>query len=688
MVGDYYNRKLLAAGGALSIAHGDKESLKIGVGSETLLGYEQQEDHIDVIDKICIAVGDNMPYSSERIKKDIIPDSYKSNSDAVIFEDSSFKAKAGGITNVEVSDASRTKIIRVYTDGNYILGETEPPTREFSDIILQNTISEMHVGDERALYAYGLSSNELIYDIKWQNAIKWKSSDNNICSVNFGCLKAVGTGVCKITASDLNEKCKKSFTVTVSPAVIESYSNDEIYNVDTSGFVDAETTTVGIQAALDYARDNGYKKIVFPFRNYDIQPDYGSIEFHSNITVDFQGSTLFIQRGQIYTDKTGYQMLKVIDVENFHLMNTKIYGDYYQNTTGGTEKNRTMQIYGLCKNLKFTDCEFSYSSGFNVAIGWERKLLNWQGVYLDDIELGSIDENGSDIDDVKQYTYRSKTPFKVMDAFEDDKRFCLGHCEGSQVYHMRSLVYDIFFYEGVYNGDGNTAVIERYIGKLEHCLQFEEYSFPKDFHINTETSLGGGKLFARVMFWQPYKPSTAEGGTHTIVKPFQCNTADNVIFERCKFEYNASTGFSPQGGRNVILRNCTFTNNGLRDPFAHIDWEDGRNIIFGHIVENCTFTRTNNTYLSEIANIYGGGTIIFKNNIVNGGYCFNKGVYSHDMKIYGNIFINIPIWLNTYRDMTFVGNTFTNSPSQFNTFFTTDTDHNYFVMADNKKIQL
>lgn len=680
MVGDYYKRNLFASGGAVAIAHGDNEALKIGAGDETVLGYERQDDCADVVDKVCIAVGDTMPYPSQRIQEVLTPDSYESKGTDVTVGEGAFTANASGVTNVVVSDDDTSRAIEVHTEGNYILGEIEPPTREFSDIILQNTVSEMKVGDERVLYAYGLSSGELIYDIKWQNAIKWKSSDNNVCSVNFGCLKAVGKGVCRITASDLNERCRKSFFVTVTAATVETYSNDEIYNVDASGFADAETTTVGIQAALDYARDNGYKKIVFPFRNYDIQPDYGSIEFHSNIVVDFQGSTLFIQRGQIYTDKTGYQMFKVTDVENFHLMNTKIYGEHYSAASGGVEGNRTMQIYGLCKNLKFTDCEFSYSSGFNVAIGWQRKILNWEGVYLDDVELGGIDENGNDTDDVKQYTYRNKTAFKILDEFETDKRFCLGHCEGNQDYHMRSLVYDIFFYSGT-RGIG----AEKYLGKLEHCLQFEEYSFPEDFTI-TPSSTAEGKLFARVMFWQPYKPSTAEGNTHTIVKPFQCNQADNVIFERCKFEYNASTGFSPQGGRNIIVRNCTFTNNGLRDPYAHIDWEDGRNLIFGHIVENCTFTRTNNTYLSEIANIYGGGTIVFKNNVVNGGYCFNKGKYSHDMKIYGNTFINVPVWLNTYRDMTFVGNTFTNNPSKFKTFFETNLDHNYFVMADNKKI--
>ena len=94
--------------------------------------------------------------------------------------------------------------------------------------------------------------------------------------------------------------------------------------------------------------------------------------------------------------------------------------------------------------------------------------------------------------------------------------------------------------------------------------------------------------------------------------------------------------------------------NGSADPYAHIDWEDGRNHIQGHVVKNCTFNRINNTFRCGIT-APAGRDIVFRNNEVNNG-SFSFSSETQNARIYKNIFNNVNISLASKTDCAFCGN--------------------------------
>src|SRR5690606_8717849 len=133
-----------------------------------------------------------------------------------------------------------------------------------------------------------------------------------------------------VTAYDATRTYAQSFEITVADAAPVQIAETDTYVVNADDYsirldaADSAATTNGIQAALDYAAAHGYKQIVFPRGSYLISPAVRTIYPPSNMTIDFNDSTLQIEPSKLTA--TGYVMFFFRHLSNTTLTRTHLYG--------------------------------------------------------------------------------------------------------------------------------------------------------------------------------------------------------------------------------------------------------------------------------------------------------------------------------------------------------------------------
>lgn len=591
-------------------------------------------------DNICLQIGEKIevyintsPENDEKAKTVKL----STDSDEIIsVEGNEITAISNGTAVLKLTIDDIEKEVNVYVGKEITQSLTSE--RTINDILIVNPIESMVVGEDYALYAIGLTADNVPYKVGNSDLLKITSNNTDIISCQFGVMTALKQGEATITISDLTETVTKTLEINVVTDDNIEIPERDIYRVNDRQFdiynnmTESQKTTLGIQEAIDYASENNYKKIIFNNGKYLINGDYGTISIPSNLIVDFNNSEIFLEKGE--QSMKGYTMVKMQDVENSILMNATFYGENYKNL-GGSTFNTTFEYSGKCVNCSVINCHFLYSTGFNVVVNYVRKTLT--GFNLNNIESGTINDNGIADDSITEGCYRAIDYIDISDTLDT---FILGNMQGYQGYlYMSARLYNIYFYDE--NKD--------FISMLKNCVQYQSYNKPDN------------AKYCKIVIFQDNMPSSGDPDFNSIAHICTVYNPKNCKFIDCSFKYAVMTGLSPQGGINLIIDNCLFEDNGTSDPYSHIDWEDGRIHIQGHIVKNCTFIQNETKYHCNIIEC-NGRDIVFKNNKVIGGLLEIRSE-SQNTRIYKNQLKDTKINLSSKTDMVYAGNIYTNEPT-------------------------
>lgn len=586
---------------------------------------------IDTIDKLFMSVGNEYKIYARPLplglEKNISVQS--SDNGIILVDDDSIKAIKDGQCELHFHCDDYVLSVPAYVGIQTSDDLSIQNNRNIDDIVLVSIPTNLNVGDQFACYCIGINTNdEEPYTVFDSNLLKYSSNNSSVCSVEYGTLIANKSGSATITVSDLNNRVSKTFTVNV---INESRVETNTYNVTSSMLGNASSvTTLKLQEAIDYAISNGYSKINIENGTYYLNGDVAEINIKSGLNIDFNDSTIILE----YSNKTdsGYSMIHLDTVNDVVIQNATFYGEDYTRF-GGNKSNTTLSIYGNCNNIKFINCNFWYSSGFNVSLFYTRESI--VSFKLANVEGGTINDDGS-IGETSTIRYRSKD---YIDITSLKSKFGLGNMQGFQGYkYMQSRLYDIWFFD-----ESKTL-----ISYLKYCVQYHLYDKPNN------------AKYCKIMFYQNFIPTSGDADYNSIASIYSIGQPNDIKFIDCSFKYNVMTGLSPQGVTNLLIKNCTFEDNGSADPYAHIDWEDGRIHIQSHVVDKCTFIRTESKWHSNIAMLNGRG-IVFKNSVLNDntisqGANFYLTSEMQNAVICRNRFVGYSVNLASKTDMIYCGN--------------------------------
>lgn len=501
--------------------------------------------------------------------------------------------------------------------------------RSASGIVIARKTNEIEVGEDYSVQAYVLSpvtaEHPYPYGYSDDNLVIWESSNPSVCRVKNGVLMGLATGSATITAYDLTKSVSDSFTVRVVRESRLSYTPAEVLelaetDIDTTS---SETTTTAIQTILSDAHENGYKKVVFPaIQTYFVSPVYGTILVPTQMIVDFNGCVIQIEESAM-TTSGGYTMILIKDCDHTEVQNLTLYGERFLISGTGTDGCLSAGISGASKRSGFRNCTISRSPGFNSYFGNTNRRI--AGFSLSSIEAGGIGDDGQDID--LDYSFRGNTFINISNIGGVDGLFGLGNMQGYGGYmYMSARVYDIFFY------DTNKS----FIGSLKNCIQY--YRYPKP----------ANAVYCRISYRWGTAPTSSDPDYHAIAHVYSYDMPERCFFKGCTFEDNTTLAITANGGESSTIDGCYFKNNGVRDPMAHIDWEDGRQRNKGHILKNCTLVN------NQIHIIGGDGIAIHNNEFLN--CIINNGDEAQNSRIWLNQFTERKSNIKTKTDMVFSQN--------------------------------
>lgn len=518
------------------------------------------------------------------------------------------------VEDTEIRDSMTVKVVEEL-EGVEISSkrETEP-----TEITVINPPGALNIGDTWVLIAYLLP-----YEPKNDNLIVFTTDDPAVCSVEYGVLNANGKGSCTITAKGIGTEIETSFTVTVKEKIQEVATQSNTYYIPLpcitdNGYInpnndDAVETTHAIIDMMAWAKEKGYRKLVFPKGEYLVTPEIsdsprdGIIRMPDNMIVDFSGSIINVKPTDIAKD-TGYVMFKFDgNIHNTILRNADIRGDRYTNTTEALNEQCCNVFIGGAIECGIEDCSIGNSGGFNVGFGRSaiNNVADSVGVYQDNIEAGTFDDEGNKDNVNISGNWRTINKINITPLHG---YFELGTVWGYAGYQITGRLYDIMIY--------NEA--EELLEVKRNCRVFYRYDLPDGYY------------YANVVLHQEAQPtgSLDVGGIYrlySLYEPYKC------FMKNCKIHDNYSTGIAACGGKHWTLDGLIFENNGVRDPACHVDYEDGWESMFGDVWKNCYFD-----------NVRGGGIILVSGNsatfVNNEIKCkFDPRVRSENWRVFHNI---------------------------------------------------
>lgn len=537
-------------------------------------------------------------------------------------ENGYIKGKNIGKTNVtykingtDIKKSISVEVVESLKADNIESMRSVPPEK----IVVVNPPESLYVGDSWVLLGYLLP-----YEPKNDNLIVYTSDNPEVCSVEFGVLTANSKGTATITAKGLGTEISTTFVVKVSKKIEEVSTLSNTYYVPLpitteNGFLDpnndhAEETTHAIIDLLAWAKDNNYRKIVFPKGEYLITPEVSeekngitaTIFMPDNMIVDFSESIINVKPTDISKDP-GY-ILFVFDgnIKNTILCNADIRGDRYTNDTEAlNEQCKNVYIRGAIE-CGVENCSIGNCGGFNIGFGRSaiNNISDSVGIYNDNIEAGTFTETGEkdDVNVSNNWRTINKLNISPLHGY-----FELGTVWGYAGYPIMARLYDMW----IYNQSNELLEVKH------NCRVFYRYDLPDGYY------------YADVVLYQPEKPSgnLDSGGMirfYSLYEPYKC------FMKNCKIHDNYSCGIAACGGKHWTLDGLTFENNGVRDPACHIDYEDGWESAIGDIWKDCKFDDERGGGIILVS----GNSATFVNNEIK---CkFDPRVRSEGWRVYGN----------------------------------------------------
>lgn len=511
-------------------------------------------------------------------------------------------------------------------------GVTVTSERTIAEIAIANPVSELQVGDEWALYAIAKDADAVPYDVADDNIVTMSSSAPDVVAVEFGVLRARAAGAATITVADHTGTVTTTMDVTVVAADDLTVPERDVYHVDDrthniyNDGTHPQETTVGLQAALDYAAEQNYRKIVFNQGTYLCNADYGVLTIPSGMIVDFNGAEIHLEYGS--QAAAGYTFITIDGGVKTVLRNLTVYAENAVQT-GGSKSDVTLRIKGDSSRVRVENCAFLDSPGFNVSCHYTRTAV--VGFKFSNVEAGGINDDGTPDTEAVSGRFRAKDYIDISGIGET---FGLGNMQGYQGYlYMRARLYDIYFYDS----DKNL------ISSIKDCVQYQQYDKPD------------GAAYCKIVFYQADAPTSGDPDYASIAHIYTATQPRFCTFKDCRFERAVMTGLSPQGCIALTLDGCIFADNGSADPYAHIDWEDGRQHMQGHIVRDCSFAQSASKWHCNVEAPGGGRNIVMHGCTVQGG-SVSVGSESQNWRMYHNDFRETTVSLASKGDMVFAGN--------------------------------
>jgi hypothetical protein len=503
------------------------------------------------------------------------------------------------IINVVIKNKSKSlnPSIEVVAKKNININQIIQP----KGIAVVNEIHELIIGEEYVLYAL-LYPHAPTYD----NPITFKSSNENVLSVKYGVLKANSTGNATITCKDCNNTVSYSFDIVVKEKNEVTYNEYIVKSIDTT---DSTTTTNAIIEQIAYAISNNYNYIKFPQGTYittptvSQNPTAGVIIIPADLIIDFQNSIINIEESN-YT-KTGYKMF-LFKNKNSKIINANIKGERYSMNISNLDANEgcCSVAFENAENSGLENCSIGNSPGFNIISYYTRKQNI--PINIDNIEEGTIDNNGEKNNTDINWNWRTINKINISSL---EEHFELGYTLQTGGYYNLFRLYDIAFYD----------INNNFMSIKRNCCQFTRYDLPQNAY------------YAHFVFHQENKPdkTTPSGGMiyiYTLNEPIDC------FIKNCKISDNYSLGMACCGGKRWVFDGNIFENNKGRDPSAHIDYEDGKEMCNGDIWKNNYFGR-----FSKLMFVTGQNLAFHDNVFYDSSVVFNSRCLLY--RFYNNLFI-------------------------------------------------
>jgi hypothetical protein len=418
------------------------------------------------------------------------------------------------------------------------------------------------------------------------------------------------------------------------PGYVIDLANFNIKNDGTSH----KETSLGLNKALQYAKEQDFEKIIFPKGTYLIDEANPIILDFKNTIIDLNGSTL-----QINTN--GLEKYSIVEfresAENVRLTNGTIRGDKDTHdylTIKAPHEWGCGVVFKSGVNLQMDNVTVINVTGYGVSTesGVTNDLNRFHTLNIKNTTQGSISDNGKTITS----TTSTKT-IKPYDVSVCDGEFELGYTLGYQGYpYLKNREYTSYFY------DENMTFIQK-----KECVQFRKVDIPK------------GSRYVHFVF--PQANITSDLGYYAWISNLKPPT--NVILKDNLIKGNRSLGMAFTGGQQWTIENNVFEENGGNAPSYAVDFEDGWELMQDVVFKNNKFINNKNDLVvcagdnlifkgnefQHLAYFWGRTTNYkFKNNIINSGSASFE-VKNSSCEVSGNTYINSSVTTTPIQNSDF-----------------------------------
>ena len=446
------------------------------------------------------------------------------------------------------------------------------------------------------------------------------------------------------TGIDINEYkliSDDSITVDLTDSnhditIVFKYRSTILYVIELNKFnifndnTNAESTTKGINDALIYAKEQGYKKVQLPSGQYAIDTsvisplvlNYGTNKWiHNRKGIVMQSNLELIltdtELKMIPTDDPYYSILTISGCSNSKVTNGSIIGDKYSHDYGSRINNDANEL----ENGSIDD-----STGILIndssavrTINYITKLTNWFTK-----ESYSLPKTFNIIP-VYNTTFNTSDGGKVKIFCYDDNNNYLGKCSSIE-YGPKTLL------------DGTTKIKIVILNekRLDCVLAINQ----QPIYYNPEFSAGILLAGSSNIDINGIKVFNCCGDCiQTFAPPIKI-TVDNLNIINCTLEGSRRQGISfTATGENYLIKGCNIGKIQGTDPQSGIDFEH-YDYIKNVIIDSCSFYDTKKL---DIIN-YNANDIEIKNCNFTGGIGVTFG---WNMNIHDNKFIySDPTWLD------------------------------------------
>jgi hypothetical protein len=359
-----------------------------------------------------------------------------------------------------------------------------------------------------------------------------------------------------------------------------------IYNDDTHPV----ETTKGLTDMLQWAHDNGYRKVLLPRGRYRLDEN-DTVQMATNLTLDMNGSTFKLNPNAL----AKAMMLAMIECVDSHVINGTFEGDLKEHDFKTAPNNSEWvcavligpdSLYCSYENIKVVDVT-GYGTNTSMSGAGSRKpKLGYSADYpkpAGPFVSGDIDEQGNLTQSGARLT--SEKPVDISKFAASFGFLQMGVYLGYQGNPAGSWVYKASFY------DAN----QKYIESIEGYMYRRMY-------------IPQGAKFARFTLLSDATPDSVKNlSLFNFRQPYNC-TFRNVIHENVR-----CVGMCPSGFYNLLVEGCTFENCGSSSAKCAFDAEDGWDMMQDLTFRNNTFgTNPHNEFLT-----CDGMNFVLENNVMS-----------------------------------------------------------------------